>query len=620
MIYGDEDFNNRLKKMIKSTTVKVGGVVIVDEKERHSGYKECCEHAEEMSWHLYGETPTELLERSRPREDPEVRAYRIANYEPTTKASADKALNIVSKMFNPNLFSVRWKEETTSSKTLKDYSLDYYPDFNSVINFTKDVLVRKMLADPNGVAAVKLREVPEKQNVDTKPHVVIYGSNNIWNYDDDHYLIYIRTEERKSTNGGIIKWHHFEYYDKFEYIEFAAYLSSTNTLTFEETERYPHLFEEIPVWKLKGIPESKDNGEIIYKSFFNSAVPYWNYAIIHESDVLAAYIGHMHPLMYEIVEPCNYVHEGKWKCRQGTVTTDTGEKIQCQQCNGTGNRSLGPYGKKNISKEKLQEGESGLGILPIGYVQVPTDATKMLQERADKMRTLGMWAINMDVEDEIGENQSGVAKAIDRSAQYDTLYNIATVVFDVHLQNIFYFFNKYMFGVSDKSSGKDPEKNLPQINKPTQFDIASSTELINNFKAAKDSGLDPNFMQIKQQEIATRDLSTNPDLKEFANLLLDLDPLPGMDAQTVNLNLSRFIIRQLDAVIHANIKRFITEALEEDKQFIQKPRKQKVETLEKMAQEMIDKNKPKLDTTLMDPNYGAPQPRQKAKAAETATA
>ncbi len=620
MIYGEEEFNNKLKKMIKSTKVKVDGTVIGDDMERHSCYQECCEHSLEMSWHLYGETPTELLNRSRPREDPEVKKYRIENYEPTTKASADKALDIISKIFNPNLYSIRWKEESESAKELKNYALENYPEFNSVVNYSKDVLLRKMIADPNGVVAIKLKEVPIKQSVELEPIIVIYGSSNVWNYDDDHYLIYIRTEKAKAQNGGSIYWHYFEYFDGIQYIEFRAMLSSTNALTLEIIETYEHNFNQIPVWKLKGKPETKDNGELIYKSFFDAALPYWNLSIIHESDVLAAFIGHMHPLMYEVVEPCNYVHETKYRCRQGIILKDNGDKLSCPSCNGTGNRSLGPYGVKKISKEKLQEGENGIGIMPIGYIDVPTDATKMLEARADRMRNLGLWAINMDVEDKVGENQSGVAKTIDRSAQHDTLYNIATVVFD-HLENIFYFFNKYKFGVLDKSQGKDPDKNLPQINKPTQFDITSTTELINNYKAAKDSGLDPNFMQIKQQEIATRDLSTNPDLKAFANLLLDLDPLPGMDAQTVSLNLSRFIIRQIDAVVHANIKRFLMEAIDEDKSFLQKPRKEKVEILEQKAEEMIKENKPKLNEALMDPNYAGPQPRTiKKEKAEAAAA
>lgn len=595
MTYGEEDFDNMLKAMIRTSSEKDDNKVV-----RHSCYHECVEHAEKMSWHLYGTTPDKLLERSRPREDPEVTAYRKENYEPTTKSAADKAINIVSKIFNPNLYSIRWKNDNESIKSLKEYTLEYYPEHNSIVNFTKDVLLRKMLADPNAVAVVKLKEIPEKTNVELKPYMCLYGSANVWNFDDDHFLLFNHYEEVKSKSGNTIKWYYFEYFDAEDYLNFRAYVTSTGKLIVEEEENYSHQFGEIPVWRLQGVPEAKDNGEVIYKSFFNAAAPYWNLSIIHESDVLGAFINHIHPLMYEITETCNYVHEGRYRCRSGSITTEGGEAIRCPECGGTGSRSMGPYGIKKISKEKLLEGETPSGLLPIGYIPVPVDATKMLEERADRMRQMGMWAINMDVEDEVGENQSGVAKVIDRSAQYDTLYNIGSVVFDVHLQNAFYFFNKYMFGVADKSVGKEAETNLPEINKPTQFDIASTSELIANYKVAKDSQLDPNFLQIKQIEIGTRDLTTNPDLKRFTNLILDLDPLPGMDANTVSLNVSKFFVRQVDAVIHCNIKRFVERAMQEDKTFMDKKREEQVEKLEEFAEEVVKETKPKIDPAVID--------------------
>jgi hypothetical protein len=618
MIYGEEEFDQTLIKIIKTSHTNFDGRTEGLEAYRHSCYKEACEHAEEMSWHLYGTTPDTLLERARPREDPEVTKYRKENYEATTKSAADKAINIVSKIFNPNLYSIRWKTETSSSKELKEYSLEYYPEYNSVVNFTKDVLLRKMLADPNAVAAVKIEDIPEttKQEV-TTPKIVIYGSSCVWNYDYEHYLLFIRKEEERLENHEKAHWFYFDYFDTQFYREFRARITPQNQLIVEELKNYLHGFTEIPAWKLQGKSWSMDNGEIMYKSFFDSAVPYWNLSIVHESDVLGAYINHMHPLRVEVAEKCNYLFEGRYQCTRGVVVAEGGEKMSCPSCSGTGYKPSGPYGVMKIPRDKLADSE-GNSISPaeaIQYVNIPVDATKMLEERADRMRQMGMWAINMDVEDEVGENQSGVAKVIDRSAQYDTLYNIGSVIFDVHLQNIFYFFNKYMFSVADVSAGKAPENNLPEINKPTQFDIASTTELINNYKAAKDSGLDPNFLQIKQIEIGTRDLTTNPDLKKFTNLLLDLDPLPGMDANTVSLNVSKFFIRQVDAVIHFNIKRFLERAIQEDKTFMEKPRTDQVAKLEEYGEAVVKETKPKLD-----PNILAYADQQKKQAKESAFA
>ncbi len=597
MVYGSPEFEATIKNLIRHYQREDKG------DGKHVCYDQCVEHAEKMSWHLYGVTPVALLNRIRPREDPAVTQYRIENYEPTTKSAADKAINIFCKIFNPNLYSIRWKENTTGGEDLKKYTMEDYPENNSVVNFTKDVLLRKMMADPNGVAAVKLLQMPQSDADELQPIVTLFGSANIWNFDIDHYLIFISCSEEDS-----IKWFYFEYYDKDQYISFRAYLDPRKEILYVEIlESYAWGLPLLPVWRLQGLVESKDNGVIMYKSFMAPAAPYWNLAIVHESDVLGAYINHMHPLRWELSEECDY--RGSWEgmsatCRGGSLTYGKpGEAAHievCPKCDGSGTKSLGPYGVLKIPKSKLDQ---DLGISqPIDYVNVPTEATKMLEERAARMEQKGLWAINMDVEDEVGEVQSGIAKTIDRSAQYDTLHNVASVIFGVHLQNIFFFFNLLMNGVKDSSTNKDTDKNLPEINMPTQFDIAGTPELINNLKAAKESGLDAAVLNIKEQEILTRDFTTNPDLKLFAQKMLDLDPLPGMTPDEISLAQMKGYVSQVDCAIHFNKKRFIERAQSENKDFLTLPKQDQVEILEKYGDEFVKKNKPKLDTSILNPN------------------
>jgi hypothetical protein len=589
MIYGTPEFDELLKDVISN-------------EKRHESYEECCEHAEEMSWHLYGVTPVKLLERTRPNEDPEIKSYRIENYEPITKSAADKAVHIVSKIFNPNLYSVRWKDKNASSEELKKYTLEYYPSYNSIVNFMKDVLLRKMLADPNGVAAVTVEEVPDLESVRLSPVLKIYGSKAIYYQDEDHYLILTKIEDEKI--------YYFDYFDKDRTVSFYTYVKRSpagdgDEIVLVEEKNYEYEFSEIPVWKLRGMSESMDNGDIIFKSYFSSAVPYWNNAITHESDVFASYIRHMYPQRYELTEPCNYKmeYEGQmYPCRSGYIIHPQFGKSACSHCSGTGYNPVSPYGVYQYTKDKLSE-SGPLGVDPVGYITVPTDATKMLEERAQRMITEGMWSINMDVEDEVGENQSGIAKVIDRSAQYDTLYNIGSVVFDVHLTNFYYFANKFMFGVEAVSSNKGSEvvdKNLPEINKPTQFDIGSVSEAIANLKAARDAGLDNDIIQVKQIEVAARDLTTNPDLKLFATLMLEIDPLPGMTQTDVDRNVSRGYVRKVDAVIHFNKKAFLERATRENPKFIQEDRDKQILKLEEYAAALIKENKPVIDMAMLD--------------------
>jgi len=212
----------------------------------------------------------------------------------------------------------------------------------------------------------------------------------------------------------------------------------------------------------------------------------------------------------------------------------------------------------------------------------------------------------MDIEDKVGANQSGVAKVMDRSAQNNTIFTVASRMCDVIFNNQFYFINKYMNGTEDSSAGKNTDENLPQVNRPTSFDIETSPELLAGLKDAKDAGVDRNLQQAKELAYLTRDMETNPNAKKYYSTIVELDPLFGMTPDEISLNLSIGIVRKTDATIHANLKPFVDKAIEEKRDFMDLPKDQKLAILEKYANELIASEKPKLDANVMaDGSAGA---------------
>lgn len=593
MIYGTQEFAEKLKGIIKDET-------------RHPLYEESVKHAEAMSVHIYGDKPLYLLERARPREDSEVQTYRVENYEPTTKAGADKAIDIVGKIFNPTLYSINFKDKNEQSQQLEKYTLEYFPNYNSLTNYNKDVTLRKMLADPNAVMAVKPEHVPESDSERPEPVVVIYGSPNVWYYDRDCFLLFIRKEESDRQTH-----FYFEYYDKNQYIEFYAWYDEPEKLVHVVPVQNPyvHNFKSIPAWFLRGKSKSLDNGSVLFESFFSSALPHWNLAVIHESDLLGAFINHMHPMRYEVVDECNYQfpYEGlSYPCRMGTITYPGGKggaqsQMSCPHCNGSGFSSVkSSYGIYQVSKSKLDETNLPSGLKPFDFINVPTEATKLLKEHCKDMNEAAMCAINMDVEDKVGENQSGVAKVIDRSAQWDTLYTIGSVVFDIHLTNQYFYINKYMFKIESESLGKKEDTNLPEINKPTNFDILTTAELINNFQVAAKGGMDKGYLRVKSIEIANRDFATSPDVRRYLVTTINLDPLYGFTQDEINLGVNSGVIRKVDWAVHENLKTFMDRAIKEKKNFLELEKEQQLEVLESYGEELVKEAKPKVDATVLE--------------------
>lgn len=591
MIYGDTEFDEILVKIIK-------------EEYRHPYYEKACELARAMSVHVYGEKPVELLDRARPGEDDAIKDYRLANYEPTTKASCGKAIKIVSKIFNPTLNSIIFPQGNANAEKLKEYTMSYFPVYNSLTVYNKDVTLKKMIADANALMAVKPQRKPRNEVERVKPIVVIYGCESVYNWDFDHYLIFLGKER---VNDEIV--YTFEYYDYLEVLKFTAKVSSDSKLTKEilVDESYRHNFvskdgeNEIPAWKLRGNSIPLPDGEIVYESYFADAQAHWNLSIIHESDVLGAFIKHMNPQRYVVGENCAHEKEYEglpYRCINGTMRAlgmASRKTYTCEKCGGSGKIASSPYEDHVLLKQKIDEMTNVSVDASVGYVKVPIDATKLLAERADAMVQKGSAAINMDIEDKVGENQSGIAKVYDRSAQNNTIYDIGSTMYDVHFQNQFYYINKYMFGTEAKSSGKSVDKNLPQINKPTHFDVESIPEILAGMKAAKDAGVDRNVQQSKEITYLSRDMETNPELKKYYVAIIDLDPLYGMDQHSIDANLAKGLIYKTDAVIHANLKPFVDRAISENPTFLDLPKQDKLVKLEEYADELIKSELPKIE-------------------------
>jgi hypothetical protein len=567
---------------------------MIQRDKRHDLYKETCECYNKMAVHIYGKKPDAILDRTRPSEPEEVKNYRKENYEPTTKSTAGQALSILSKIFNPRVYQIKWKDQTANGKELQDYTLEYYPVFNSIVKFMAESGLKRMIADPNGLMCVRPLVAPASVMERAKPIVVMYGSPSIWWKDIDCYVIHRKEEEVE--RGGIV--HHFTYIDKNNIIDFQAQIMNAKEIAITETFVYPTL-GEMPCWELQGEPETTNEGIPYFVSYFDPAVPHWNLAITHDSDLFGSYIRHLFPQKVELAEDCDYIYENQ-RCTQGNISMPEGKSIKCPGCGGTGyRRSSGPYGIYQVSKSKL-DGPQSTSFAPVQYITVPVEPTKMLEERVDRLHEKGLAALNMDIVSKIGENQSGVAKVIDRGELYDFLAKVSDVVYDTHLTNIYYFFNKFMFGIEDANPNRKLDENLPEINKPASFDISSTGEMTLEYKAAKEADVNPEYLRQKQIALISKEFSNNPDLMRRLILTCELDPLPGITPEEADTMVMSGIISKTDAVLHFQIGKIITQAILEDEGFYNLEPLEKIAKIREYAEKFVKENTPQLDTSAID--------------------
>lgn len=591
MIYGTEAYEKAVRE-----------IIVFDIYKKDPYYEATTEHEEELAPHLYGTKPDRILERKRPREDDEIRQYRIDSYEPVTMATAEKGLSIVSKIWNPRLSSVKPKE-TDKGKDFFEYMMKKFPKFQSVIRYMSSVLTKKMIADANAWAVVVPDNPLAAPTERLEPNIRLYGSSRMQYFDGETYLFRTKTiQENKIAT--------FMWVDKQVVMQITVEVLPQETITTIDWA-YPHDFNEFPCWQMQGTPAvSEDDPDVVfYRSFFYPAVPFWNKAINCESDLDGAFTNHMHPIRVEIAEDCDYMYESRIRCAGGRITLKgvaTGGKdkiITCPGCNGTGKRpNKGAFGIVYIAKDKLDPDGPSVDQA-VSYVSVPVEPTKMLDERVDKMLERGLHALNMDVVNKIGENQSGIAKEQDRTELNTFLQKISDICFDEHLKNAFYFCARYRY---ERDTPNWEEVVMPEINKPADFDINSLNEMIEQLKQANETGMNASYRKAKQIAIQNKEFSSYPDQQKRLNTILELDPLPQAKQEEVDAMLMSRATTQILAIIHCNLDAFVGRAIEENKDFLDMNREEQMEILTEYAQEVVDENKVTLDLTAIEnDNTGA---------------
>jgi hypothetical protein len=560
-----------------------------DSKYTHVNYKNTVAHAEEMAVHAWGEKPTDILGKARPREEDAVKQYRLDSWEPITQSKFDKAIYILQKIFNPRLFSVVFPPQPGGIKLKEEETLEYYtrflyPQFDDVFNFFSEVLLKQMIADPNGVIAIVPTKYDLPQNEFQNPVAVLFGSSQVLDKKDGVYFVLKDQNTVKFNYGreGVIL-HVFTLNSIITYHELEK---ENRERSFVEVAKYDHNFGMMPVWHLGGVTESRTY-PYSYKSFFNAALPFWNKAVRLESDLDGALVNHLHPQKWEMTLDCEYSDENQNMCNGGVIFNPvTNRKHTCSRCKGTGKISVkSPYEVYQISTDKIKNLEGNVSpIPPAGYITVPTEIINILKQTVAENLENGLSAICMDVVNKIGENQSGTAKEIDRTELNSFMGKVSDYLFDNHIPNFFYFINKFRYGVI---LGNKTDDYLPIISKPTHFDILSIQDITEEIAKAKENNANSMYLTALELDLIDKRFSTNEDIKVESRLSLELNPFPNYSVEDkMNMSLDGTVSKK-DVVISNNIIAFVKRAIEEEDNFLELERMEQMSILKGYAEELL---------------------------------
>jgi len=564
--------------------------------KRHRYYDETVEHAVNMGIHVDGDPPTKLLEEKRPNEAEEIRAYRLEVYKPITKAVSRKVISILGRIFNERRFSVIIPDvpnkKIKEDNGLREYLKVGYPQYRTLLNYIKTVFIKQNVGDPNGVIVVAPTfESIEKDDTEfLDPLPVYYEAARILDFiEDDYFVIDITKHTEKNR-----KYAHRKdkTVDKVMIIDtefIRIYTRDLNdTRLFWE---FRHNFGRPFVFRTGGIT-AEDMTPYAYESFIAGVLPHWDKAVALSSDLDAMITLYMYPEKWEVETVCS-VCSGSRQV-DSMVYSGTGsavEKVKCNHCKGTGRMTRSPFNIHTVSSDALRP-EANLPLPPMGYVQKDVEIPRWVDEKLASEIEAGLNAINMDIVNKTGENQSGISKAIDRQELDSFLQTYSDHIFDYVIPNIVRFTVLWRYWLPKLVNDKEAREYVPEINKPTRFDIVSANFLIDEMKTAKEAGLDPSIIKAMQIDIIEK-MFTGAE-KEKVKTAIIIDSYAGRNSEDLSVLRGNNVITAEEWFIKENLPMLLFVAEENDPKFNDKPILEKRDIVRDLGKAEYAKQKPVL--------------------------
>ncbi len=540
-------------------------------KIRHKYYKVTESHAEDMEVHVEGKKPRKLLEINRPNEDEETRKYRLEVYEPPTTSLSEKVINTVNKVFNPRLYSIMYPEMSTED-SLEKYLTTELPVYRSLMNFITETFTPKDFADPNGAVIIQPEnlDIPETERFEPIP--IIVGAKELVDFDDEKYFtFYFKGAHPRDSK--------IKIYDK---VGIYKYGKKGDKWVLEE--EYIHNFGFVPVFRNGGIVKGLKY-PYFFKSWMAGVLPHWNQVITLSSDLHASYVNHLFQHRWEFETDCDNA-----ACSNGTVEIK-GEPISidgqmseaevtygtCTTCNGSGKVSRGPYGVYTINRDAINP-DAPLPTPPLGYVSPDISVVDKVESRIDKEEKKGLASINMEIVQMVGEDQSGVAKTVDREDLNSFVLRYARHVFQYVLPKTIKGIARWRYGTEER----DIEQILPKISEPNDVNVLTLNQMTQEYKDASNANVSDNYLINAERELIDSKFA-NDEMSRLKNeSLLMLNPYPGKSVDDY-LTLQNLGEPEWKIYMAINLIRLVEKTIENDSEFLSKPMKDKREAVESLA-------------------------------------
>ena len=517
---------------------------------------------------------------------------------PKTKPTFSRIVSSLSKIRRSPDWSIKYLNlkdfgKIAEEETLEDYCEKDFPYFESVTNWFFAVCLKKYLTDSNGVVMVMPLETNVEETEYLRPYPFVFDCCDVIEFVAEDYAILndpmgcyynvragnkIKEEKGKSfyvvTTESIVK------YDQTD--------SKGNMTVVMD---YKHNLDRLPVFKLGGVICESEGSNYLYESRISGIIPELDEALREYSDLQAAKVLHVYPERWEYTShectTCKGTSRRQNPNWYAGCDPSIPAQIDCSTCGGRGYIASGPYSKLLVKPAEM--GKQQIPSPPAGYVEKDSTIVKLMEDSVRQHIYDGLAAINFQQLAEVPLSESGVAKAVDRDEQNNTVHAIAEDGIKI-MDQVYSLTADYRY--KTLYSFEEINNMLPAIAVPEKFDLFTINNLQEDLAKAKDNNLNPVIRNAMEVDYAGKLFNTDTSVRDMVALTIKLDPLPGLSEDEKMSRLSNKGILPESYIISSNINEFVQRALDENSKFAGLPLKEQKAVMLEYATDVLTKLSP----------------------------
>jgi hypothetical protein len=484
-----------------------------------------------------------------PKEDEYIRQWRMGQYKPYTQGIFSQVIDVITgAVFQDSGWVVK----------LENKEDEAYIDGNNFCNKPLVNYVASMFGniatDANGYFVV----IPKKQRGEFKD-----------NEDIEVDIPYILTKHILYQSGDEIIFEHGGYHwwvTKDAYFRYEKRGDTWVNVDGTEDGYYAHMFGFLPIVLGGG----KENAQGFMESWLRAARPYADEFAQAKSASQVVNKDGSYPTIIEadvICTECAGLKTREQPCGCGTgcqTCMNTGTiSVTCSSCKGVGRVSRYPGQRMIVPPEDMEHDQ-------LKIVSPPVEWADFHLKNVDELKKSMLKVLHLDG---IDQAQSGTAKTIDLQTRYQFLISISNDIFTRVIPGLIRIIIGFR-NISGDSGGVYSPNNpsggpLPDINAyfqvipPTEFDIKSGYDLIEECKLATDSGM-PAYVR-EQINLAAVDKLFGGDeiMKRKAYVIAVMDFLNVQTPEEIQVWLLNGAASPRDAKLHVMLPNILDNIVRE---------------------------------------------------------